>query len=59
MGPAGLSDPRVAPPWLAAAKGRILCRLSEADKCLVDGSDEFLQLLGAASFAQQVMAGKA
>jgi hypothetical protein len=34
-------------------------RLSEADKNLVDGSDEFLQLLGAASFAQRTLAAPA
>ncbi|EFN58456.1 hypothetical protein CHLNCDRAFT_48527 [Chlorella variabilis] len=42
-----------------SAKGKILVRLSEADKSLVDGSDEFLQLLGAASYAQRVLAGQA
>eukprot|EP00887_Chlorella_sp_A99_P002641 scaffold6.g2641.t1 len=39
-----------------AAKGRILNHLAEADKCLVGGADEFLQLLSAASFAQRVLA---
>ncbi|PRW56135.1 replication factor C subunit 2 [Chlorella sorokiniana] len=37
-----------------SAKGKILGALAEADKNLVDGSDEFLQLLGAASYAQRV-----
>ena len=39
----------------AAAKGKILGALAEADKNLVDGSDEFLQLLSAASVAQRVL----
>lgn len=43
----------------AAAKGKILGALAEADKNLVDGSDEFLQLLGAASYAQRVLMGLA
>jgi replication factor C subunit 2/4 len=38
-----------------AARGVILCHLAETDKCLVDGSDEYLQLLGTASFAQQIL----
>ena len=38
-----------------AAKGRILNQLAEADKCLVAGADEFLQLLSTASFAQRVL----
>lgn len=42
-----------------AAKGKILNQLAEADKNLVDGSDEFLQLLGAASYTQRVLAGQA
>ena len=42
-----------------AAKGKILGALAEADKNLVDGSDEFLQLLGAASYAQRVLTGAA
>ena len=51
--------PRLPPLRPRAAKGKILVRLSEADKSLVDGSDEFLQLLGAASYAQRVLAGQA
>lgn len=42
-----------------SAKGKILGALAEADKNLVDGSDEFLQLLGAASYAQRVLTGAA
>ena len=42
-----------------AAKGKILNALAEADKNLVDGSDEFLQLLAAASYTQQVLMGHA
>lgn len=42
-----------------AAKGKILGQLAEADKNLVDGSDEFLQLLGTASYAQRVLLGRA
>jgi replication factor C subunit 2/4 len=42
-----------------SAKGKILGALAEADKNLVDGSDEFLQLLGAASYAQRVLMGAA
>jgi hypothetical protein len=47
------------PPICCAAKGKILNQLAEADKNLVDGSDEFLQLLGAASYTQRVLAGQA
>ena len=42
-----------------AAKGAILGRLAEADKKLVDGADEFLQLLDVASHAQLVVCGRA
>lgn len=45
-----------APP---EAKGKILAALAEADKNLVDGSDEFLQLLAATSHAQKVFMGLA
>lgn len=42
-----------------SVKGKILNQLAEVDKNLVDGSDEFLQLLGAASYAQRVLTGQA
>lgn len=42
-----------------AVKGKILGQLAEADKNLVDGSDEFLQLLGTASYTQRVLMGRA
>lgn len=42
-----------------AVKGRVLAALAEADKALVDGSDEFLQLLRAASRAQRALCGTA
>lgn len=38
-----------------AARGKILCKLAECDKCLIDGSDEHLQLLAVASYAQHVL----
>jgi len=37
------------------ARGRILLKLAETDKDLVDGSDEWLQLLSMASHAQHVL----
>ena len=40
-------------------RARICTALAEADKCLVDGSDEFLQLLHVASGAQQAIQGAA
>ena len=40
-------------------RARICTALAEADKCLVDGSDEFLQLLHVASVAQQAIQGAA
>lgn len=46
-------------PPAPAAKGRVLVALAEADKALVDGADEFLQLLSAGSFAQRVLTGQA
>ncbi|KAL4426978.1 hypothetical protein ABPG77_009539 [Micractinium sp. CCAP 211/92] len=42
-----------------SVKGKILGQLAEADKNLVDGSDEFLQLLGTASYTQRVLLGRA
>lgn len=42
-----------------SAKGRVLLRLAEADKKLVDGADEFLQLLDVTAHAQQVLRGLA
>jgi replication factor C subunit 2/4 len=36
-------------------RARICTVLAEADKCLVDGADEFLQLLHVASVAQQAI----
>ena len=38
-------------------RARICTALAEADKCLVDGSDEFLQLLHVASIAQLAIQG--
>lgn len=38
-------------------RARICTALAEADKCLVDGSDEFLQLLHVASVAQLAIQG--
>lgn len=40
-------------------RGRILLKLAEADKELVDGSDEWLQLLATAAHAQNVLMGVA
>ena len=40
-------------------RARICTALAEADKCLVDGSDEFLQLLHVASVAQLAIQGTA
>ena len=40
-------------------RARICTALAEADKCLVDGSDEFLQLLNVASVAQLSIQGTA
>ncbi len=40
-------------------RARICTALAEADKCLVDGSDEFLQLLHVASMAQMSIQGTA
>ena len=40
-----------------AVKGRILGQLAETDKHLVDGSDEFLQLLAVGAHAQQALMG--
>lgn len=36
-------------------RAKICTVLAEADKCLVDGADEFLQLLHVASVAQQAI----
>lgn len=41
-----------------SAKGRVLGRLAEADKKLVDGADEFLQLLDVASHTQLVVCNR-
>ena len=38
-----------------AAKGKILLKLAEVDKDLVDGADETLQILGMAAHTQQVL----
>jgi len=61
--PSTLTHPLPTTPSLplpcCAAKGKILGQLAEVDKNLVDGSDEFLQLLGAASYAQRVLTGAA
>lgn len=38
-----------------SARGKILVRLAEADKDLVDGSDEFLQILGTAAQIQHIL----
>ena len=42
-----------------SSEARICTALAEADKCLVDGSDEFLQLLNVASVAQLSIQGTA
>jgi hypothetical protein len=42
-----------------SAKGRVLGRLAEADKKLVDGADEFLQLLDVAAYTQLVVCNRA
>lgn len=42
-----------------SAKGKVLAKLAEADKKLVDGADEFLQLLDVASHTQLVVCGRA
>ena len=39
-------------------KALICTQLADADKCLVDGSDEHLQLLNVASIVQQVLSGQ-
>lgn len=38
-------------------RAAVCTALAEADKCLVDGADEFLQLLHVASVAQQAISG--
>lgn len=38
------------------AKAQLLERLAQADKALVDGADEFLQLLSVASLTQRLVA---
>lgn len=38
------------------AKGKVLNALAEVDKALSDGSDEYLQLLGVASYCQKTLA---
>lgn len=50
-----LEDPSI----LDAARGEILVRLAEADKALVDGADETLQLMAAAAHAQTALTGVA
>lgn len=42
-----------------AQRGRICTAIAEADKALVDGSDEFLQLLNVASTAQRTICSTA
>jgi replication factor C subunit 2/4 len=44
-----------ATPLPEAAQGRMLLQLAEADKALIDGADEFLQLLATASVAQKAL----
>lgn len=46
-----LEDPGISD----SARGRILLKLAEVDKNLVDGADEFLQLLSMAAATQQVL----
>ena len=55
MQAAVLEDPSIN----ESARGRILLKLAETDKELVDGSDETLQLLATAAHAQQVLMGLA
>jgi replication factor C subunit 2/4 len=40
-------------------RAAICAALAQADKCLVDGADEYLQLLHVASVAQQAICGTA
>jgi DNA polymerase III delta prime subunit len=42
-----------------SARGRILLKLAETDKDLVDGADEMLQLLSTAAHTQKVLMGAA
>jgi len=39
-------------------RGFVCTQLADADKCLVDGADESLQLLNVASVVQQILNGK-
>ena len=48
-----LDDPSIS----ESARGRILLKLAETDKDLVDGADETLQLLAMAAHTQQVLMG--
>lgn len=48
-----LDDPSIS----ESARGRILLKLAETDKDLVDGADETLQLLATAAHAQEVLMG--
>lgn len=50
-----LADPSVRD----VDKARVLERLAQADKALIDGADEFLQLLAVASLTQRVVLGQA
>ena len=50
-----LEDPSIP----ESGRGRILLRLAETDKDLVDGSDETLQLLATAAHLQHVLMGMA
>lgn len=49
-----LADPELR----EAGKGKLLEKLAEADKNLVDGSDEFLQLLDVTAHAQLVLTNR-
>jgi replication factor C subunit 2/4 len=50
-----LDDPSIS----ESARGRILLKLAETDKGLVDGADETLQLLATAAHTQSVLMGTA
>ena len=46
-----IDDPEMS----ESARGRILIRLAEADKDLIDGADETLQIMATAAYAQEIL----
>lgn len=46
------------PTWDDIAKGKIIDVIAAADKCLVDGSDEFLQIMYVGSFMMKTLCEK-